>query len=549
MQVLSMVMEQVLIPDLKLKQMDLVDEILTRINRLEDEDKAGLLALIAPKLSEDNLLEALGRVLSLQDNLYLSKGLALIAFLPYLPTTELTQVSKEILKCIWIAKNKPKRADKLELVNSFLNQLERHKRRIDWFGYLIEISQEIPLSLKVGFGFDERVALAGKSFKLMYFHDCYKHYSLYDKEKAYLLEIAKKLDDPITKYLLLLGLLEHYPLSEREISKIARQALKALKALSFSLELKNELNDKVNVGDINVDGTDNNKHSDTVALKEQIKLLYFLPRREKKLLLSSLCREIAANTQRQIQLGDLVYLLGYTCAKKTGGIERNWPVVKETEKYINDLIDYFYEEEVNCDQQYFDLIKFLTGPTFNEVYGRMWSDVVMKLVQDIKCPITKADALLLMLEKTKVAQLKMTLNLKLSKTIKLIPDKVEELNFRIKNLSHFQKESQQETAAKILAEIALLPSTNEAMKAEFLVEVLPYLTPTKRREAFLVANTIENEFDRTWATIGFTNYLTKDKKRKVIKSGLNIIDSASSDEDKVLLIKQLIKYSLPTSSK
>ena len=519
MQLLSYEPQQAFIPVVKGKPVDLEDEILSKISFLPESEQAKLLGLAAPKLQEEKAKEAFSMVLSLEDSL--SKGLAIIEFLPYLTTQYIKMGRIAVLKCV---KALIGREDKTSLMQAFIKQLQQQEGRPCCFEHLMEVSGDLALIIKEDFEVGGQILLQGECIKLLYY------YVLNPEEKKRLLEKVKSINVPTEKYLLLLSLLEEFPLEQEEISELACLALSTLSTLDDNVKKSNST-EKNTLATVTL----------KVKLKDKIRLLSFLDVAENKKFGKQVYEEISQTYQSLAnRLETLNTFASYYSCKEFQAVDRADELNLSAMKDIVSVVSFLCENTERQDEEYYEVVEFLAARVF---FKSFWADEAIQIMQNIKSPIIKVDAGLLLLSKLdRVDSLHKKLIAQVLNTIDLIANEQERIILTIRLLEHVSKKKQQLIAASLIEQIGLL--LDEVSKAELLVGVLPYLTPRLRKEAFEIVESIRSEFDRTWVCIAFAPYLTQGTKQQVIQDGLDLIDKLASPNKKSLIIKQLIKFGL-----
>ena len=521
MQLLSYQPQQAFIPVVKGKPVDLEDEILLKISCLPESEQAKLLGLAARKLQEEKTKEAFNIVVSLKDSL--SKGLAVIEFLPYLTSKYIKMGRIAVLKCV---KALIGREDKISLIQAFIKQLQQQERRPCCFEHLIEVSGDLALIIKEDFEVSDQILLQGKCIKLLYY------YVLNPEEKRGLLEKVKSINVPTEKYLLLLSLLEEFPLEQEEISELSCLALSTLSTLDDNVK-KSSAKEKNTVATVTL----------KVKIKDKIRLLSFLDVAENKRFGKQLYEEISQTYQSLAnRLENLNGFASHYHCKEFQAVDRadeiNFSAFSAM-KGIVSIISLLCEDTTKEDEEYYEVVEFLAARVF---FKSFWADEAIQIMQNIKSPIIKVDAGLLLLSKLDRVDsdsLHKKLIAQVLNTIDLIEDEQERIILSTTLLEHLSKKSRQAIASALIEQISLL--SDEATKAELLVGLLQYLTPRLGKKAFEIARNITSEFDRAYACIAFAPYLTESRKQQVIQDGLDLIDKLASPNKKSLIIKQLIK--------
>jgi hypothetical protein len=527
--------QQTLMPVVEVKAFCLESEILSKIRSLPESEQAQLLALAAPKLKDEKLIEALNMVLSLKDGLL--KGLALIDFLACLEKVDMIvgarAATEEIFNSIEAIVEKQ---HKISLTQSFikqLNKLQLYRSKSSWFNYLIDVSQKLALFIKNNFGLQEQIVLEGQSFKLVYWHDLYKHYSLYPIEKKRLTQAVKSINNPVEKYLALLALLKEFPLAQEEISELTCLALEVLREVS---------------SENSADSNDKSK----IKLEEKIRLLAFLPKEYHKSFGKELYDELCKSPEPIVDdiINSSIFAKYYDCDTA----EQNWEQFDYSSyaaSNIDNALHYVCNFCEKSDEEYFELITLLTSDRWINVLGwsEVWTSDVLALTKRIKSPITQVDALLLVLEKITPGKLKREILEQTLNTIALIKDGIENITLTIKLLKYLNKSDRNKTVSKLMVELTF--PWDEAAQAELLIDLIPYLTPKLRKQAFDIALSIGNYFDTIWACIAFAPYLTQEMRGRVIQDGFNVLNKPAYSitfNQKALMLKQLIHYGLGSAN-
>lgn len=518
--------QQPLVTVVEVKAFCLEGEILSKMGSLPESEQAQLLALAAAKFQDEKLKEAFNMVLRLEGSL--SKGLALIDFLPYLIEWDSKIIAGgEILKCI----NKVDKKEKIELIEKLIPQLEWQKKAtVGWSACLTNLWQDLALIVKNSCEFElkEQVSLEGKSFNLMYWNDAYKHYSLYPQEKKRLLEEIKATQNSTEKYLALLAMLKDFPLEEEEINDLA----------CLTLEVLTQQVSQNNNGD----RTD-------VNLQQKLELLAFLPKEHHKNFGKKLYDELCKNQDPNNLLNDII---------NSSIFVKNYRFDTEEDAHscyvvgdINNALDYVSNFCQKTDEEYFELVVLLTSEKWTTDLGwrEIWTNDVLVLIERIKSPIMQANALLLLLERTKPGKLKREIVKQTLSTLFSINDEIEVVMLTSKLLKHLSRVAKKDVLPKLMTEIAF--PWNEAQQAELLVGLLPYLTPKLRKKAFEMALSIGNYFDTVWVCIAFAPYLTQQMRERVIQDGFNVLNKPAytiTFSQKALMLKQLIHYGLGSAN-
>lgn len=545
---LAISITQEIIPQIKVKDsFDLEERLLPTIDKLTEDSKAELLGIAAPKLKTKRLAEAFVMLMSVENSL--TKGLALVSFLPYLEKKDLGVATKTIFSCIEAVVSQE---EKFDLASKFIKQLNENieNGKLPNELYIIKLPESIALMIKNGFSLNQQIILEGAACSLMGWQDSLKYYSSYPEEKTRFVETAKVSGKPKEKYLILLSLLKHFPLDQQEIAELSNLALQTLKQQGDTENISSN------------DSTEDN----SIRLEDRIELLKFLPVGNIKDSIEETYENFAGELYREIsksegslidKIGKFNLFLNSYCLEPTqeewnyGGIASH--DIGWLERDVYSAIQ--YSDASYKDEQYFELASLLTSEQwFDNKFGNSHSGTFY-LTEQIKSPIMKLDALILLIEaikrdfhiieansfypklvkKRKQLAIQQALN-----TSVLIEGKEEQILLTTKLLSYLSPSIKKQTASKLLSEIALIP--NEVTKAEFLVDLLPHLTSKLQKQAFSLAQSITNKVNKTWALTAFALYLSDSQKEKTLKQAIERLEKPTSTIEKTLLIKQLIRF-------
>ncbi|MFY9224875.1 MAG: hypothetical protein WAQ98_19540, partial [Blastocatellia bacterium] len=451
--------------------------------------------------------EIIDNVLSVSSNYIKIKGL--IEIYNYLDKLEEANIEPIIIDLILAMEGKEA---KFSLMDEFIA-----------FPYVKFLSRDLADRIKGNFDLLEQVCLMGKHFSvwLGVLHDDYpQHYNLYKTEKTRIIDEAKTITSKTYKYSVLLGLLEEFPLEKKEIAKISTLAFSVIKQAA--------------------------NNSNNILLKEKIKLLGFLPKGKKKQLALMLLEEISQTGQGLMdELENIINYLGYCCWRKAGK-EKIFEIRDEAIKEVSDLIGFLHKYDKRDDQDNFEVISFLTSKRFFEMVPYIWTDLILDLIERINSPITKVDSLILLLCVKRSSSFKNKLIKQILGVLSLIEDEAERLILTVKLFKRLKRKNRQIVITKLLSEIAML--CNEPLKAELLVEMLPYLTYKQAKEAFEVVEEIESGFNRVWASVAYVKYLAKGKGGQIIHNAVEVLEACASAMEKICLIRQLIRFGLDNQS-
>jgi len=496
---------------------DLKEKLLKEIYSLEDENsKVELIVELVSKVTNRGNKdlkvgkEVINNVLSVSSSYTKIKGL--IEIYIYLDNREKANIEPIIIDLILAMEDKEA---KFSLVDEFIE-----------VPYLKFLPRDFADRIQGNFDLLEQVRLMGKHFSmwLAVLNDDYpQHYNLYKTEKTRIIDEAKTISNKTNKtykYSVLLGLLEEFPLEKKEIAKISSLAFRLIKQAS--------------------------NNSNNILLKEKIKLLGFLPTGKKKQLALMLLEEISQTGQNLMdELENIISYLGYCCWKKAG-VEKIFEIRDEAIKQVSDLIGFLHKYDKRDDQDNFEVVSFLTSKRFFEMVPYVWTELILDLIERINSPITKVDSLILLLAVKRSSSFKNKLIKQTLATLSLIEDEAERLILTVNLFKELKRKNRQRLIAKLLPEIAML--CNEPLKAELLVEILPYLTYKQAKEAFEVVEEIESAFNKAWASVAYVKYLAKGKGRQIIHNAIEVLEACAFPREKICLIKQLIRFGLSNQS-
>lgn len=547
-------MQQGLIHQLSIKAegFDLEGKVLSHISGFSDSNKAELLGIAAPKLKSETLAEAFAMLMSVENSL--TKGLALVSFLPYLEKKDLGVATKTIFSCIEAVVSQE---EKFDLASKFIKQLEENIEYSKFPNelYIIKLPETIALMIKNGFSLNQQIILEGQAYRLMGWERPLKYYSSYPEEKTRFLEAAKAADKPKDKYLILLSLLKHFPLEQNEIAELANLALETLEQQSDS-QKSNE--------------NDDLSENDSITIENKIELLRFLPTGKSQDAVEQRYESFAVLLHKEISqtkqslIDEIISLKLFLRAYSLEFTLDNHNCGEDVLDHLSWLEGHqLYDRGrglklngKNTQQECYKLLNLLAKGEWIDEEGFPHS---LWLIEQIKDPIIKLDALVLLLEAIK-RNLQQPLEWPLSSfylrlkketrqqaieqafnTLSLIEveDKEESLLLTISLLPYLSPSPKKKIAANLLSEIALV--SNEVKKAELLVELLPYLNSELRREAFNLAQRVNKQTDRAWTLTSFAPYLSHSQKQKILKQAIERLEKSTPTVEKVLLIKQLIR--------
>ena len=517
--------QPMLVPILKTKQIDLAVEILSKIEILPESEQTQLLALVAPKLQDEKLKRAFHMALHLEDGL--SKGLGLIEFLPYIAKEDIKIATDRILGCI---ESLIEVEDKACLIESFIKQLEKQKSELEWFGCLTETSQELAAIIKASFELNKQILLECQCFKLMYWDDTYKYYSLCFYEKKRLIETVQAILSRVEKYSSLLNLLKYLPLEQEEINNLACLALEVLREGSSE------------------NSTDSNDKS-KISLEEKVRLLAFLPKEYHKGFGKELYDELCKGSD--LVVNDLINLdLFVRYYKEDDTTEENYAVYASMD--IFNILDYICKRCQKKDEEYLGVVALLTSEkwTNNLMWPQLWVRDVLEVIKSMKSPITQADGLLLLLERVKPTKLKKEIVNQTLETISLVKEETEAILLTSKLLKYLAKSRRGKIVSGWMGKLNC--PWNEGSKPELLMALLPYMTLGQRKKAYLMAIHIGDYFDTSWTCLAFAPYLPQEVRERVIQDGFNMLNKPAyfiTFTQKALILKQLINCGLSSANK
>lgn len=325
------------VPILKTKdeQHSLVEKILSKIRCLPDYEQSSLLALVAPKLEGDELKRAFNMLLALKANL--ARTLALIDFLFFLKDEfDVREALREILQFI---ANTGDVEDKRLAIEAFITKLKSEKAKVETFESFSLESAIKDLVIRVSgcdFELKDKISLIGMLFDLSGKDKSHQLIAMQEYYKDELVKSINGIKDPKEKYLALLRMLENFPLEEKELNLLISLALNSLKESS----------------------------ANSIRFKDKVSLLAFLPTRNLKNVTSYYGRSNKLNlSPEEIRLD--------VC-----GVD-------------------FFDCESEQDYRYFEVVEFL----MEQASFNYWVKDSLAIIEKIKSPVTKADAIILVLSK------------------------------------------------------------------------------------------------------------------------------------------------------
>jgi hypothetical protein len=505
--------------------LSLVEKILSKIRSLPEGRQASLFALLKPNLEGEKLRVVFNRLLALKVNL--ARTLAIIDFLFSLKDKfDTREALREILKFIANSENKE---EKLLAIEAFITKAKAKKAKVERFDSFSLESAIKDLVIRVNgcdFELKDKINLIGRLFDLAEKDKSHQLIAMQEYYKDELIKSINSLENSSEKYLALLGMLKSFPLEEKEISELACFALGVLRE-----------------GNSEKPNDDNGRSS--VRLEEKVRLLGFLPKQHHKSFGKELYEELCKSEEPIVNdiINISLFVNNYYCDTR----EENWDLFDLGGYAIGNIyhaLDYVCNCSRKNDYEYFALVELLTSEKWTEDLGwsEIWISDVLELVKSMKFPIMQVDSLLLLLEKIKPSKLKKEIVNQSLKRISLIEEQAERIMLTSKLIKYLPKKTGQKILCQYIEKLKCC--WNKRSKAELLMALLPCLTGKLRNEAFCVANNISNEFDKSWACVGFAPYLSKSKKRQVISDGLSLIERPISVSKKTLLIKQIIKFGL-----